>query len=293
MDVPALTAYLNGRYAPLGELSVSVLDRGFLFGDGVYEVIPVYSRHPFRLEEHLKRLSGSLAAIGLADPHTPAQWAGLVAGLIERQPFDDQSVYLQVTRGPAYPRNQAFPEPPQPTVFAFADPLPAPPAALVEHGVAAISQPDVRWGRCNVKAISLLANVLARQASVDAGAAETILFRDGLLTEGAASNIFVVAGGRIVTPAPSTRMLTGITYDVVIELARLHGLPLQIREVHEDEVRGADEIWLTSSSKEILAIVTLDGTAVGNGVPGPIYRQMHHHYQQFKVGRMRPGKAAS
>ncbi|WP_255988751.1 aminotransferase class IV [Chitinolyticbacter albus] len=285
MDVPTLTAYLNGRYAPLGALQVSVLDRGFLFGDGVYEMIPVYARQPFRLAEHLRRLDRSLAAIALANPHSDAEWTNIVAQLVAAQPFDDQSIYLQVTRGPAYPRSHAFPATVTPTVFAFADPLTPPAREAVEQGVTAVSIPDIRWGRCDVKAISLLANVLAKQAAVAAGAAETVMFRDGWLTEGAASNLFVVKDGVITTPAPSTRMLTGITYDVMIELARAHGLPLQIRDVSEVEVRNADELWLTSSSKEILAIVALDGNPVGNGVPGPIYLTMYTHYQEAAQAR--------
>jgi len=285
MNVPTLTAFLNGRYAPLAELQISVLDRGFLFGDGVYEMIPVYARRPFRLAEHLRRLERSLAAIALANPHSDAEWTAIVERLVAAQPFDDQSIYLQVTRGPAYPRNHAFPVATSPTVFAYADPLMPPPREAVERGVIAISIPDIRWGRCDVKAISLLANVLAKQAAVAAGAAEAVMFRDGWLAEGAASNLFVVQDGVIATPAPSSRMLTGITYDVVIELARQHGQPLQVRDVSEAEVRNADELWLTSSSKEILAIVALDGAPVGNGVPGPIYRQMYTHYQEAAQAR--------
>lgn len=285
MDAPTLTAFLNSRFAPLAELQVSVLDRGFLFGDGVYEMIPVYARRPFRLAEHLRRLQRSLTAISLANPHSDAEWTAIVEQLVAAQPFDDQSIYLQVTRGAAYPRNHAFPAETTPTVFAFADPLTPPAREAVERGVTAISIPDIRWGRCDVKAISLLANVLAKQAAVAAGAAETVLFRDGWLTEGAASNLFVVQHGVIATPAPSNRMLTGITYDVVIELAQAHGLPLQVRDVSEVEVRGADELWLTSSSKEILAIVALDGAPIGNGIPGPIYRQMYTHYQEAAQAR--------
>ncbi|GAA5787461.1 D-amino acid aminotransferase [Chitiniphilus shinanonensis] len=290
MHVPELIAYLNGRFAPLAELSVPVLDRGFLFGDGVYEMIPVYDRRPFRLDEHLARLAASLAAARIDNPHDEATWNTLVRTLIARQPFADQSIYLQVTRGAAYPRNHAIPADSTPTVLLFADPLNPPAAALVEQGVAAVSMQDPRWQRCDIKTISLLGNVLARAASVDAGAVETVMFRDGLLTEGSASNIFTVKDGLLLTPAPSTRMLTGITYDVVLELARHHGVPLQIRPVSEAEVRAADELWLTSSSKEILAIVSLDGRPVGNGVPGPIYRRMYGHYQQFKAGEMRPGE---
>ncbi|AOY00482.1 D-amino acid aminotransferase [Jeongeupia sp. USM3] len=290
MNVPDLTAYLNGRFAPLDDLSVPVLDRGFLFGDGVYEMIPVYSRKPFRLGQHLDRLAASLAAVQIANPHTQAEWREIVETLISRQPFDDQSIYLQVTRGAAYPRNHAFPADATPTVFLLADPLTRPAPAHVADGIAAITQADVRWLRCNVKAISLLANVLAKQTAVDAGVAETVLLRDGLLIEGSASNIFVVRDGVLLAPPPSHLMLTGITYDLVLELAAKHGLPHQVREVSEAELRSADEVWLTSSSKEVLAIVTLDGRPVGNGVPGPIYKAMYRHYQAFKAGVMHTGK---
>ncbi|MBM3117276.1 D-amino acid aminotransferase [Jeongeupia naejangsanensis] len=291
MNVPDLTAYLNGRFAPLGDLSVPVLDRGFLFGDGIYEMIPVYNRTPFRLNEHLGRLAASLASVRIGNPHTLAEWRGIIETIVARQPFDDQSIYLQVTRGAAYPRNHAFPpEPTTPTVFAFADPLTPPPTQLVQTGIAAVTQADVRWLRCDIKAISLLANVLARQSAVDAGVAETVLLRDGKLIEGSASNIFVVKDGVILAPPPSNLMLTGITYDLVLELADRHGLPHQVRDITEAELRGAGEVWLTSSSKEVLAIVTLDGAPVGNGAPGPIYKAMYQHYQVFKAGVMRTGK---
>ncbi|BCL76351.1 cytochrome c550 [Jeongeupia sp. HS-3] len=290
MNIPDLTAYLNGNFAPLATLSVPVLDRGFLFGDGVYEMIPVYNRKPFRLDQHLERLAASLAAVRIANPHTPGEWRNIVETLVLRQPFDDQSVYLQVTRGAAYPRNHAFPAGTTPTVFMLADPLTPPPASLVASGIAAISQADVRWLRCNIKAISLLANVLAKQAAVDADVAETILFRDGLLIEGSASNVFVVKNGVILAPPPSHLMLTGITYDLVLELAARHGMACEVREVSEAETRNADELWLTSSGKEVLAIVALDGAPVGNGAPGPIYKTMYQHYQAFKAGVMRTGK---
>ncbi|WP_035055849.1 D-amino acid aminotransferase [Andreprevotia chitinilytica] len=289
LNVPPVTAYLNGRFAPLDQLQVSVLDRGFLFGDGVYEVIPVYDRQPFRLTEHLNRLATSLESVRIPNPHTPAEWAAIIGELIAKQASADQSVYLQVTRGPAWPRNHAFPAKVEPTVFLFADPLTPPAPALVENGVVAATMADIRWLRCNVKAISLLANVLARQHGVDEGVAETILLRDGLLIEGSASNIFIVKNGVIAAPPPSHLMLTGITYDLIIELARQHGMPIEIREVSETELRDANEVWLSSSSREVLAVVSLDGRPVGNGTPGPIYRAIYRHYQAFKAGVMRIG----
>ena len=289
MHVPHLVAYLNGVFAPLDQLTISVLDRGFLFGDGVYEMIPVYSRAIFRLDEHLSRLDKNLAAIRIPNPHSREDWRALVQALVAQQAFDDQSIYLQVSRGPAFPRNHAFPAEISPTVFMFADVLEVPANGLVEQGVSAITSTDLRWLRCNIKAISLLANVLAKQEAADAGVAETILLRDGLLIEGAASNIFIVKTGIIYAPAPSDLMLTGITYDLLIELAQQHGLPLQLGEVTEAMLRQADEVWLTSSSKEILAIVLLDGQPVGNGQVGPIYKKMLNFYQEFKTTVMRRG----
>lgn len=288
MRIPDITAYLNGHFAPLVKLQVSVMDRGFLFGDGVYEVIPVYDCRPFRLREHLARLDKSLVAIGLGNPHTEDEWMRIAESVIVRQSFDDQSLYLQVTRGPAWPRNHAFPDRVEPTVFVYSEPLYPPQKAQVERGVSAITADDIRWRRCHIKTCSLIANVLLKQMAVDAGVAEVVLLRDGLLVEGGSSNVFIVRDGAILAPPPAENMLTGITYDVVLELARRHGLALEQRAVTEDELRAADEVWITSSSKEILAVVELDGRPVGNGVPGPIYRLIHDYYQDFKAAEMRP-----
>lgn len=279
--------YLNGRFLPVGEASVSPMDRGFLFGDGAYEVIPVYSRRPFRLDEHVARLANTLAAIRLPDPHSAEQWQAIIRGVIERNEWEDQSVYLQVTRGADERRNHAFPALVRPTVFLTTEPLLTPPDAQRERGVAAVSAADFRWLRCDLKTVSLLANCLLRQAAVDQGCAETVLFRDGFLTEGAASNIFVVRDGVLLAPPKSHLMLPGITYDVVLELAARHGLPHAVREILEDEVRGADELWMTSSTKEVLPVTTLDGRPVGDGKPGPLARQMYAWYQDFKNTVMR------
>nr|WP_233702042.1 aminotransferase class IV [Iodobacter ciconiae] len=203
MDFPPLVGFLNGRFAPLADLQISVLDRGFLFGDGIYEAIPVYDRRPLRLTEHLRRLAACLAAINIPNPYGAEQWAALIQELIARQSFADQSVYVQISRGPAFPRNHAFPVNTEPTVFMFADELLPPASDAVECGVAAVSSDDIRWQRCNIKAISLLANVLLKQQAVDAGVAETILFRDGLLIEGASSNILVVKEGVLLAPPPA------------------------------------------------------------------------------------------
>jgi D-alanine transaminase len=281
--------FLNGGFMPLAEAKVPVLDRGFIFGDGVYEVVPVYSKVPFRLEEHLDRLERSLGAVGIRNPYPREQWRGFIAGLIARQPFEDQGVYFQVTRGVAK-RDHAFPKDAQPTVFMMANPLVPPPRSQVESGAAAITARDNRWLRCDIKSISLIGNVLLRQLSAEADAAETILFRDGRLTEASSSNVFIVKSGVIQSPPKNELILPGITYDVVVELARGHGLALELRGIAEAEVRAADEIWVTSSSKEVLAVVELDGRPVGDGRPGPVFRRMYQLYQDFKREVMRAGR---
>ena len=281
--------FLNGKFVPIDEARVSVLDRGFIFGDGVYELVPVYSRVPFRLDEHLARLERSLAEARIGNPHSRAQWRKFIYQLIDAQPFDDQGVYFQVTRGVAK-RDHAFPKNAEPTVFMMSNPLVNPPQSQVEAGAAAVSAQDNRWLRCDIKSISLIGNVLLRQLSAEAEAAETILFRDGRLTEASASNVFIVARGLILSPRKSSLILPGITYDVVAELARANDMPLGFRDVAEAEVRAADEIWVTSSSKEVLAIVSLDGRKVGEGHPGPAFRRMYQLYQEFKQKVMRAGK---
>jgi D-alanine transaminase len=281
--------YLNGKFLPIEEARVPVLDRGFIFGDGVYELVPVYSRVPFRLDEHLARLERSLAETRIRNPHSRAQWREIIYRLVDAQPFEDQGVYFQVTRGVAK-RDHAFPKGIEPTVFMMANPLVTPPRELVDKGAAAVSAQDNRWLRCDIKSISLIGNCLLRQVSAEAGAAETILFRDGKLTEASASNVFAVKRGVILTPPKSNLLLPGITYDVVIELAQANGLPLEFRDVAESELRSADELWVTSSSKEVLAIVSLDGAAVGDGRPGPVFARMYQLYQEFKQKVMRAGK---
>ena len=284
-----MTVFLNGKLLPLEQASVSVLDRGFIFGDGVYELVPVYSRVPFRMEEHLARLERSLGETRIRNPYSRAQWRAHIYQLIDAQPFDDQSVYFQVTRGVAK-RDHAFPKNIEPTVFMMCNPLVNPPAAQVENGAAAVTATDNRWLRCDIKSISLVGNVLLRQLSAEEGAAETILFREGKLTEASASNVFVVKRGVIHSPSKSNLILPGITYDVVVELARSNGLALEFRDIPEADVRAADELWVTSSSKEVLAIVELDGKPIGDGRPGPVFRRMFQLYQEFKQKVMRAGK---
>src|SRR4051812_17082008 len=281
--------FLNGRFIPLEEATVPVLDRGFIFGDGVYELVPVYSRVAFRLDEHLSRLERSLAETKIRNPYSRAQWRDIIYRLVDAQPYEDQGIYFQVTRGVAK-RDHSFPKDAVPTVFMMSNPLVTPPKEVVQKGAIAVSARDNRWLRCDIKSISLIGNCLLRQLSAESGAAETILFRDGKLTEASASNVFAVKDGVIYSPEKSKLILPGITYDVVVELARANGMPIEFREVTEGEVRGADEIWATSSSKEVFPIVQLDGKTVGSGKPGPAFHRMFALYQDFKQKVMRAGK---
>jgi D-alanine transaminase len=276
-----MTVYLNGLFLPIAEAKVSVLDRGFIYGDGVYELVPVYAREPYRLRQHLARLQRSLDGIRLANPHRDAEWEAIIRELIARQPFDDQGVYFQVTRGVAK-RDHAFPKDTPPTVFMMANPLPIPSREQVEAGVAVVTADDERWLHCDLKTISLLGNVLARQLAVDHGAVETILFRNGYLTEASASNVLVVENGGIVAPPKDNLILPGITYDAAWELAREGGLAIEIRPVTKAEALAADEMWLSSSTKEVLAVTTVDGKPFAGGKPGPLYREMYRLFQTSK-----------
>lgn len=288
-----MTIYLNGHYLPIEQATISVLDRGFIFGDGVYEVIPVYSRRAFRLEEHLQRLQHSLDGIRLANPHSVSEWTEIVVELIARNEPEDQYLYLHITRGAAK-RDHAFPNPAvAPTVFVLSSPLLAPAPELLASGVCAVTAQDNRWLRCDIKAISLLPNVLLRQMAVDAGCAETVLIRpavageDAFLTEGAASNIFVVKNGTLLAPPKDNLMLPGITYDVILEIAEAHSIPHQVRKITAAEVFAADELLLTSSTREVMAITHLDGKPVGAAKPGPMYNKIYQLYQEFKRDVMR------
>jgi D-alanine transaminase len=278
--------YLNGEFMRIEDAKISVLDRGFIFGDGVYEVIPTYSKRPFRLAEHLARLQSSLDAIGIANPHAAAKWTELVTGIVAGNPWEDQNVYIQVTRGVAK-RDHAFPKGLKPTVFLMASELVTPSAELMKTGAKAIVLPDFRWLRCDIKSTSLLGNCMLRTEAADAGCAEAILVRDGELTEASASNVFVVKNGTALAPPKSHLILPGITYDVVLEILRDNAIPHEVRPVKEDELRSAEEIWVTSSSREVLPITSLDGKPVGTGRPGPVGARVHGLYQQFKQRVMR------
>jgi len=283
-----MTVYLNGQFLPVAEAKISVLDRGFIFGDGVYEVIPVYSLRPFRLADHLRRLSHSLSSVKIDNPHSDAEWASIVEELITRNAQEDQYLYLHITRGVAE-RDHPFPNPPvPPTVFMMSKALKNPATSVLQSGVSAITAPDNRWLRCDIKAISLLPNILLRQMAVDAGCAETIMIRDNeFMTEGSASNIFVIKDGVILAPPKDHFLLPGITYDVILELAEANNIPYQVRKILRDEIFSADELLLTSSTKEVLAVTLLDGKPVGTGKPGPMFDKFHQLYQKFKREVMR------
>jgi len=273
---------------PVEQATVPVLDRGFIFGDGVYEVIPVYSKRAFRLPEHLKRLQSSLDGIRLDNPYNDHEWTSLVDELIQRNAVDDQYLYLHITRGVAK-RDHAFPRPPvSPTIFMMSSPLLQPPTELLISGISAVTATDNRWLRCDIKSISLLPNVLLRQQAVDADCAETILIRDdNFMTEGAASNIFVVKNGILLAPPKNNLMLPGITYDVILEIAAANHIPFQVRKINQSEIFNADELLLTSSTKEVLPITKVNGTPVGKGKPGQMFTRLHTLYQNFKRDVMR------
>ncbi|MNV05178.1 D-amino acid aminotransferase [Achromobacter spanius] len=270
--------YLNGEFLRVDEAKVSVLDRGFIFGDGIYEVVPVYQGKAFRMAEHLNRLDRSLAALRITPPLDRAGWVDLIEQLLSRTTLDTCIVYLQVTRGVAK-RDHQFPATPvTPTVFGMISAWSPPPAAQRTQGLTAISIPDERWLHCEIKSVSLLGNVLAKQQAVDANADEVVQFRDGYLTEGSSTNIWVVSGGKLLAPPKNNLILEGIRYGLMGELAEAAGIPFESRRISQQEVESADELMLSSATKEVLAIVTLDGKPVGSGKPGPVFEQLRAGY---------------
>jgi D-alanine transaminase len=290
VPLPDTLCDLNGELLPLSQARVSVLDRGFIFGDGVYEALPVYGRRLFRFDEHMARLARSLGKLRIAAPHTRDQWLErarkLIAALAERSGVTEQLVYLQVTRGVAL-REHAMPQGIEPTVFMMASAMKPPSAEQRHHGVACISARDFRWERADIKSISLLGNVLARQMSADRDAVETIMFRAGHLTEASASNVWVVHEGALLGPPKSEHVLEGIRVELMKELSEECGIAYNLRPIAESEVTAADEILLSSATKEILPVTTLDGDAVGHGAlrgkPGPVYGRLYEAYQRAKL----------
>ncbi len=276
------TAYLNGTFLPLDQAQVSVMDRGFLFGDGVYEVIPVYNGRLFRLAQHLKRLQNSLDGVRIGNPMTENEWTEVLTGLVARNTGSEQAVYLQVTRGVAAKRDHAFPVASRPTVFAMSTPAPAVQDSADEAGIKAITLPDIRWQQCDIKAITLLPNVLLRQQAIDASTAEAILIKNGHATEGAASNVFIVHNGVLVTTPKGPSLLPGITRELVLELASANGIPFREAGITEQALEQAEEIWVTSSTREISPVTHLNDKSVGDGQPGPLWQRMIRLYQDYK-----------
>lgn len=274
--------FLNGEFKAIEDACVSVLDRGFLFGDGVYEVIPAYGGNLLRLAAHLKRLQNSLDGIRLKNPLTDSEWESMLNQLLVENQGEDQSLYLQVTRGVSSKRDHNFPDKVQPTVFAMSSVMQSMPRSESEQGIEAVTLDDIRWRACNIKTTALLANTLLRQQATDKGASEAILIRDGYATEGTASNVFIVMDGCIVTAPTSPLLLPGITRDLVIELAHTHDMACEERDITEAELHAASEIWITSSTREVLPVLSLDAHPVGMGVAGPVWQRMIDIYQQYK-----------
>ncbi|WP_420996574.1 D-amino acid aminotransferase [Cupriavidus sp. 30B13] len=274
--------YLNGELTPLSEARVPVLDRGFIFGDGVYEVVPIYGGRPFRLQQHLARLARSQETIGIPNPHTDAEWMALIDRVVKANGLSDQMIYIQVTRGVAR-RAHAFPREVTPTVLIMTNPMTPPSARMREQGVACVTQEDKRWLHCQVKSTSLLGNVLAAQNAVEHDATESIQFRDGFLTEASASNVWIVRQGRVSAPPKDNLILEGIRYGWMEELCAALDISLEARRIAREEVFAADEVLLTSASKEVLPVVTIDGKAIGAGVPGPVFKRLYAAYQEAKA----------
>ncbi len=282
MADPLPICYLNGEFVPLREARISPLDRGFLYSDGVYEVMPVYGSRPFRFQAHAERLTRSLAGIRMEDPHTRDEWRKILSTLIAVNGTGDVYVYWQVTRGAEYGRNHAPLPRIQRTVFAFCAPLPVTAAAVLENGVECITAQDTRWAQCDIKSVSLLANVLLRQLAVDADAAETILLRDGELMEASSSAVHVVMDGVIVSPPNSHRILPGTTRSAMEEVAAGAGIPYRSERVREPQLRTADEIWISAATREVQPVTRLDGKPVGTGKPGPLWRRLYEHWTRYK-----------
>jgi D-alanine transaminase len=279
--VPLPICYLNGHYTPLAEARVSPLDRAFLFGDAVYEVIPVYASRPFRLREHLDRLNRSLAGIRMAAPQSHADWARLCQELIERNSAAEAHIYLQVTRGAEFGRNHAWPDDLQPTVFAYVTAMEPMPPSFLEHGVAAVTAAETRWARRDIKSTALLANILLKKLAADAGAFETIMLENGELTEGSSTTVHVVKGGVIHTPPNGRQILPGTTRDVVSLLAERLNVRCESARVSEAALRAADEIWLAFATRGVLPVTTLDGAPVGLGKPGALFKRMSGAFIEY------------
>lgn len=282
MSKPFDLCLLDGVQMPLSQARISPLDRSFLFGDGVYEVIPVYDGRLFRFQAHAERLARSLAALRIPDPYSRTQWREQLDQLVRANGGGDQYVYLQVSRGHEEGRNHVPPQGLVPTVFVYCSPWPQTPAEVFTEGIKCITTADTRWARCDIKSVALLANILLRQQAAEAGASEAILLRDGKLTEGSASTVHVISGGQLLTPPNSHRLLPGTTRGVVIEIAESLGIEHRSEDITEAQLRSADEIWLASATREVQPVTRLDDRNVGTGLPGPLWQRVHARYQTLK-----------
>lgn len=288
-QLPPLPCYLNGEFTELHNAKISVMDRGFIFGDGVYEVVPVYGGRPFRFDQHMARLERSLAELRIANPMSRSEWGAIASKLIADYAqstgaggqYGDQMIYIQVTRGVAM-RDHAMPDNITPTVFVMSNKMSVPSEAVRRQGVACVTADDFRWEKAHIKSTSLLGAVFSRQISFDAGATETVMFRDGYLSEAAASNVWVVKDGQVLGSPKDHLVLEGIRYGLIEELCQQQGIGFSLRRISRAEVMRADELLLSSASKEVLAITTLDGQPVGNGRPGPVAEQLYAGYQLAK-----------
>lgn len=279
MDDPLV--YLNGTMKPLSEACIPVLDRGFIFGDGVYEVIPMYTRKLFRAKQHMARLFRSMKEVGIANPHSEEEWMTLVARVADAHPADTQLIYIQITRGVAR-RGHAFPKGVSPTVFIMTNTFTPPAPEACEKGIVCVSMEDKRWLRCDIKSVSLLGNVLAAQYAVEHAALETLQFRDGYLTEGSSSNVWVVKNGKVLAPPKDNLILQGIRYGLIEEICLAREIPFEARRMNRDEVMAADEVLISSAGREVLPVVMIDGKTIGDGRPGPVFRSLYAAYQDAK-----------
>ena len=288
-NLPSLPCYLNGEFTQLQNAKISVMDRGFIFGDGIYEVVPVYGGQPFRFAQHMARLERSLAELRITNPMSRAEWAAIASKLIADYAQStgadgqngDQMIYIQVSRGVAM-RDHVMPENITPTVFVMSNKMSVPSEAVRQQGVACVTADDFRWEKAHIKSTSLLGAVFSRQISFDAGATETVMFRDGYLSEAAASNVWVVKNGKLLGTPKDNLVLQGIRYGLIEELCQQQGIGFELRRISRAEVLQADELLLSSASKEVLAITTLDGQPVGNGRPGPVGERLYTGYQLAK-----------
>ena len=295
--LPATPCYLNGEFTALKDAKISVMDRGFIFGDGVYEVVPVYGGQPFRFAQHMARLGRSLAELRITNPLSPGQWRDVALKLVADYALSlhtspekiDQLVYIQITRGVAL-RDHVMPPDLSPTVFVMTSTMKPPTPEQRALGVACVTADDFRWRKAHIKSTSLLGAVFARQISADVGALETVMFRDGFLSEAAACNVWAVRGGKVLGPPKDNLVLEGIRYGLIENICREAGIGFELRRISREEVFGADELLLSSATKEVLPVTLLDGQPIGSGKPGPVYAKLHAAYQRAKQEHVGPAE---